>query len=144
MLALLPSRRLLKTIVMGQVLSLLICGTAISCQYLANDVVETPMLQSFLNYALLLLVYMTMLILRKGLSNLTFTLFLLVCKQGQRCAAFHVAKQAKTGMQNTKFREHCLPLQLMDFNNIPPKKAVFVSVELNVLLFQVTGASFRF
>lgn len=100
MLVLLPSRRLLKTIVMGQVLSLLICGTAVSCEYLAKDGVETPMLQSFLNYALLLLVYMTMLILRKGWSNLTFTLFLLVSKQGRRCAAFHVAKQANTGMQN--------------------------------------------
>lgn len=60
------SRRLLKTIMMGQVLSLLICGTAVSCQYLASAKVETPMLQSFLNYTLLLLVYMTMLGTRKG------------------------------------------------------------------------------
>lgn len=60
------SRRLLKTVVMGQVLSLLICGTAVSCQYLANAEVETPMLQSFLNYALLLLVYTTILATRKG------------------------------------------------------------------------------
>lgn len=60
------SRRLLKTIVMGQVLSLLICGTAVSCQYLASAGVETPMLQSFLNYALLLLVYMSVLATRKG------------------------------------------------------------------------------
>lgn len=59
-------RRLLKTIIMGQVLSLLICGTAVSCQYLASAKVETPMLQSFLNYALLLLVYMTVLGTRKG------------------------------------------------------------------------------
>nr|XP_046267580.1 solute carrier family 35 member F2-like isoform X2 [Scatophagus argus] len=61
---------LLKTIVMGQVLSLLICGTAVSCQYLANAGVETPMLQSFLNYVLLLLVYTTMLCTRKGDSNI--------------------------------------------------------------------------
>lgn len=51
---------------MGQVLSLLICGTAVSCQYLADAGVETPMLQSFLNYALLLLVYTTILCTRKG------------------------------------------------------------------------------
>ncbi|XP_074467440.1 solute carrier family 35 member F2-like [Sebastes fasciatus] len=62
--------RLLKTILMGQVLSLLICGTAVSCQYLANAGVETPMLQSFLNYALLLLVYTTILITRKGDRNI--------------------------------------------------------------------------
>lgn len=59
-------RDLLKTILMGQVLSLLICGTAISSQYLANAGVETPMLQSFLNYVLLLLIYTTMLSTRKG------------------------------------------------------------------------------
>ncbi|XP_029137447.2 solute carrier family 35 member F2 [Labrus bergylta] len=61
---------LLKTIVMGQVLSLLICGTAVSCQYLADAKVETPMLQSFLNYALLLLVYTTILCFRKGERNI--------------------------------------------------------------------------
>ncbi|XP_047463040.1 solute carrier family 35 member F2-like [Mugil cephalus] len=62
--------RLLKTIVMGQVLSLLICGTAVSCQYLADAHVETPMLQSFLNYALLLLTYTTVLVTRKGDRNI--------------------------------------------------------------------------
>ncbi|XP_070773712.1 solute carrier family 35 member F2-like [Enoplosus armatus] len=62
--------RLLKTIVMGQVLSLLICGTAVSCQYLADAGVDTPMLQSFLNYALLLLVYTTILSTRKGDRNI--------------------------------------------------------------------------
>lgn len=61
-----PDRHLLKTIAMGQVLSLLICGTAVSCQYLAKARVETPMLQSFLNYALLLLVYVTVLVTRQG------------------------------------------------------------------------------
>lgn len=60
------TRHLLKTIVMGQVLSLLICGTAVSCQYLADYQVNTPMLQSFLNYALLLLTYTTILCARKG------------------------------------------------------------------------------
>ncbi|KAM4547485.1 LOW QUALITY PROTEIN: solute carrier family 35 member F2 [Fundulus diaphanus] len=60
------SWRLLKTVAMGQVLSLLICGTAGSSQYLANAQVETPMLQSFLNYALLLLTYTLTLCRRKG------------------------------------------------------------------------------
>ncbi|KAK9536805.1 hypothetical protein VZT92_006565 [Zoarces viviparus] len=62
--------RLLKTILMGQVLSLLICGTAVSCQYLADAKVETPMLQSFFNYVLLLLVYTTILSTRKGDRNI--------------------------------------------------------------------------
>lgn len=59
-------RNVLKTIVMGQVLSLLICGTAVSSQYLASAGVETPMLQSFLNYVLLLLIYTTVLSTHKG------------------------------------------------------------------------------
>ncbi|XP_041808641.1 solute carrier family 35 member F2 [Chelmon rostratus] len=62
--------RLLKTILMGQFLSMLICGTAVSCQYLADAGVETPVLQSFLNYALLLLVYTTILSARKGERNI--------------------------------------------------------------------------
>nr|XP_020454264.1 solute carrier family 35 member F2-like isoform X1 [Monopterus albus] len=61
---------LLKTIVMGQVLSVLICGTAVSCQYLVDAGVETPMLQSFLNYSLLLLVFTTNLSTRKDERNL--------------------------------------------------------------------------
>ncbi|KAM8835892.1 solute carrier family 35 member F2 isoform 1-T2 [Synchiropus picturatus] len=61
---------LLKTILMGQVLSLLICGTAVSCQYLAEAGVETPMLQSFLNYTLLLIVYTSILVSREGDSNI--------------------------------------------------------------------------
>ncbi|XP_061596315.1 solute carrier family 35 member F2-like [Cololabis saira] len=62
--------RLLKTIAMGQVLSLLICGTAVSCQYLVDEGVETPMLQSFLNYVLLLLTYTAILATRKGDGNI--------------------------------------------------------------------------
>ncbi|XP_013859447.1 solute carrier family 35 member F2 [Austrofundulus limnaeus] len=62
--------RLLKTILMGQVLSLLICGTAVSCQFLAELKVETPMFQSFLNYALLLLTYTTILCVHKGDRNI--------------------------------------------------------------------------
>ncbi|NWV27430.1 S35F2 protein, partial [Origma solitaria] len=56
-----------KTIILGQMLSLFICGTAVSSQYLAEEYeVNTPMLQSFLNYCLLLLVYTTMLVFRTG------------------------------------------------------------------------------
>ncbi|XP_076017294.1 solute carrier family 35 member F2-like [Genypterus blacodes] len=62
--------RLLKTIAMGQVLSVLICGTAVSCQYLAEAGVQTPMLQSFFNYALLLLTYASILCSRKGDGNI--------------------------------------------------------------------------
>ncbi|CAN9501290.1 unnamed protein product [Ophioblennius macclurei] len=61
---------LLKTIAMGQVLSLLICGTAVSCRELAEAKVATPMLQSFLNYVLLLLTYTTILSFRKGDGNI--------------------------------------------------------------------------
>ncbi|KAL3970661.1 Rho GTPase-activating protein 11 [Sarotherodon galilaeus] len=61
---------LLKTILMGQVLSLLICGTAVSCEYLTRAKVETPMLQSFLNYGLLLFTYTTHLSTRTGDRNI--------------------------------------------------------------------------
>lgn len=61
--------QLFKTIAMGQALSMLICGTAVTCQYLAKDV-ETPMLQSFLNYSLLLLTYTFVLALRRGENNI--------------------------------------------------------------------------
>ncbi|XP_076836493.1 solute carrier family 35 member F2 [Brachyhypopomus gauderio] len=57
---------LLKTVALGQVLSMLICGTAVTSQYLAERKVETPMLQSFLNYLLLLLTYTSVLAFREG------------------------------------------------------------------------------
>ncbi|XP_019380187.1 PREDICTED: solute carrier family 35 member F2 isoform X2 [Gavialis gangeticus] len=57
--------QILKTVALGQMLSLFICGTAVTSQYLAEQYkVNTPMLQSFTNYCLLLLVYTTMLALR--------------------------------------------------------------------------------
>ncbi|KAL4608475.1 solute carrier family 35 member F2-like isoform X1 [Arapaima gigas] len=62
--------QLLKTLAMGQGLSLLICGTAVTCQYLAERKVETPMLQSFMNYALLFLTYTTTLSFRKRDGNI--------------------------------------------------------------------------
>ncbi|XP_051956571.1 solute carrier family 35 member F2-like [Xyrauchen texanus] len=62
--------QLFKTIAMGQALSMLICGTAVTCQFLADAGVGTPMLQSFLNYTLLLLTYTLALAFRKGESNI--------------------------------------------------------------------------
>uniref|UniRef100_A0A8D3BA37 Info solute carrier family 35 member F2, like n=2 Tax=Scophthalmus maximus TaxID=52904 RepID=A0A8D3BA37_SCOMX len=63
--------QLAKTLAMGQGLALLICGTAISSQYLATDFqVNTPMLQSFLNYSLLCVTYTTMLLCRTGDGNI--------------------------------------------------------------------------
>lgn len=60
-------RQLAKTLVMGQGLAGLICGTAITSQYLATNFhVDTPMLQSFLNYTLLCATYTTMLLCKTG------------------------------------------------------------------------------
>ncbi|NXP38800.1 S35F2 protein, partial [Leiothrix lutea] len=60
-----------KTIILGQLVSLFICGTAVTSQYLAEKYrVRTPMLQSFINYVLLLLVYTTMLAFRTGSGSL--------------------------------------------------------------------------
>ncbi|NWT92868.1 S35F2 protein, partial [Urocynchramus pylzowi] len=56
-----------KTVILGQMLSLFICGTAVTSQYLADRFqVNAPMLQSFINYVLLLLVYTTVLVFRTG------------------------------------------------------------------------------
>lgn len=60
-------RQVVKTLAMGQGLAGLICGTAISSQYLATSFhVNTPMLQSLLNYTLLCITYTTMLVFRTG------------------------------------------------------------------------------
>ncbi|XP_023775915.1 solute carrier family 35 member F2 [Cyanistes caeruleus] len=65
------TRYIWKTIILGQVLSMFICGTAVTSQYLAEKYqVNTPMLQSFINYSLLLLVYTTMLAFRTGSGSL--------------------------------------------------------------------------
>ncbi|KAM9566904.1 solute carrier family 35 member F2 [Guaruba guarouba] len=62
---------ILKTIILGQMLSLFICGTAVTSQYLAEQFqVNTPMFQSFINYSLLLLIYTTMLAFRTGSDSL--------------------------------------------------------------------------
>nr|XP_020479215.1 solute carrier family 35 member F2-like isoform X3 [Monopterus albus] len=56
---------------MSQGLAVLICGTAITSQYLATDFhINTPMLQSFLNYTLLCVTYTTMLLCRAGEDNI--------------------------------------------------------------------------
>ncbi|KAK7883073.1 hypothetical protein WMY93_029247 [Mugilogobius chulae] len=63
--------QLAKTLAMGQGLAALICGTAITSQYLATDFhVNTPMLQSFLNYMLLCVTYTPILVCRKGDANI--------------------------------------------------------------------------
>ncbi|XP_055370042.1 solute carrier family 35 member F2-like isoform X1 [Betta splendens] len=63
--------QLAKTLAMGQGLAGLVCGTAITSQYLASDFhVEAPMLQSFMNYALLCASYTTSLLCRAGDTNL--------------------------------------------------------------------------
>ncbi|XP_051521305.1 solute carrier family 35 member F2 isoform X2 [Myxocyprinus asiaticus] len=56
---------------MGQGLSALICGTAVTSQYLASIYcLNTPMLQSFLNYSLLCITYTMALIFRRGDGNI--------------------------------------------------------------------------
>ncbi|NWZ63139.1 S35F2 protein, partial [Acrocephalus arundinaceus] len=60
-----------KTIILGQMVSMFICGTAVTSQYLAEKYqMKTPMLQSFINYIFLLLVYTTMLAFRTGIDSL--------------------------------------------------------------------------
>ncbi|XP_063348688.1 solute carrier family 35 member F2-like [Pelmatolapia mariae] len=62
--------QLAKTLAMGQGLAGLICGTAITSQFLASNFhVNTPILQSFLNYLLLTVTYTTMLLCRTGDGN---------------------------------------------------------------------------
>ncbi|TSN39316.1 Solute carrier family 35 member F2 [Bagarius yarrelli] len=62
--------KLLKTLVMGQGLSAMICGTAVTSQYLATEFhLDVPALQSFINYTLLCLTYTTALCFTKGSRN---------------------------------------------------------------------------
>ncbi|XP_017206555.2 solute carrier family 35 member F2 isoform X1 [Danio rerio] len=63
--------QLLKILLMGQGLSALICGTAVTSQYLASVYyLNTPMLQSFINYTLLGITYTMALIFRRGDGNI--------------------------------------------------------------------------
>ncbi|XP_070762426.1 solute carrier family 35 member F2-like [Enoplosus armatus] len=63
--------QLAKTLAMGQGLAGLICGTAITSQYLATNFhVNTPMLQSFFSYTLLCVTYTSTLLCRTGDGNI--------------------------------------------------------------------------
>ncbi|XP_078513167.1 solute carrier family 35 member F2 isoform X1 [Lissotriton helveticus] len=67
------TRYVLKTVALGQMLSLFICGTAVTSQFLADKFkVNTPVLQSFINYCLLFLIYTTILAFRTGESSLLY------------------------------------------------------------------------
>uniref|UniRef100_A0A8C1IWH7 Info solute carrier family 35 member F2, like n=1 Tax=Cyprinus carpio TaxID=7962 RepID=A0A8C1IWH7_CYPCA len=62
---------LFETLLMGQGLSALISGTAVTSQYLASVFyLNTPMLQSFINYTLLGITYTVALIFRRGDGNI--------------------------------------------------------------------------
>ncbi|KAM9811605.1 solute carrier family 35 member F2-like isoform 1-T1 [Syngnathus typhle] len=59
--------RLLRNLVLGQVLAVLVCGTAVSSQYLSSAYqVDAPMLQSAIHYALLCLAYTPALFCTRG------------------------------------------------------------------------------
>uniref|UniRef100_A0A8C1T4N1 Info solute carrier family 35 member F2, like n=1 Tax=Cyprinus carpio TaxID=7962 RepID=A0A8C1T4N1_CYPCA len=63
--------KLYKTLLMGQGLSALISGTAVTSQYLASVFyLNTPMLQSFINCTLLGITYTVALIFRRGDGNI--------------------------------------------------------------------------
>ncbi|XP_060754055.1 solute carrier family 35 member F2 [Neoarius graeffei] len=67
--------KLLKTLAMGQGLSALMCGTAVSSQYLAIEFhLDVPMFQSWISYTLLCLTYTTALCFRKGDENILLIL----------------------------------------------------------------------
>uniref|UniRef100_H2YA34 Solute carrier family 35 member F2 n=1 Tax=Ciona savignyi TaxID=51511 RepID=H2YA34_CIOSA len=54
-----------KPILFGQILSLLICGMATTSEFLQQNQVSVPLMQSLLNYVMLGVVYTTMLAFRK-------------------------------------------------------------------------------
>uniref|UniRef100_A0A0N5AYZ3 Solute carrier family 35 member F1 n=1 Tax=Syphacia muris TaxID=451379 RepID=A0A0N5AYZ3_9BILA len=63
-------RRVFKAVLLGQVLSVCLCGTAVSSQLLSERGVNSPAAQSFLNYFLLCFSYGAVLICRKGENSL--------------------------------------------------------------------------
>ncbi|KAK6730577.1 hypothetical protein RB195_007190 [Necator americanus] len=62
--------RTFRSIVLGQILSLCLCGTGISSQLLSNRGVNAPAAQSFTNYFLLCFVYCTALSCKSGEEGL--------------------------------------------------------------------------
>uniref|UniRef100_H2YA35 Solute carrier family 35 member F2 n=1 Tax=Ciona savignyi TaxID=51511 RepID=H2YA35_CIOSA len=58
-------RTTFKPILFGQILSLLICGMATTSEFLQQNQVSVPLMQSLLNYVMLGVVYTTMLAFRK-------------------------------------------------------------------------------
>ncbi|XP_064628299.1 solute carrier family 35 member F2-like isoform X2 [Lineus longissimus] len=64
------ARKLVRALCFGQVLSLLLCGTAVTSGLLQEHNVSIPTAQSFLNYVLLGLIYAPMLACRKNKDNI--------------------------------------------------------------------------
>ncbi|VDM50255.1 unnamed protein product [Toxocara canis] len=59
-------RRTFRIVVLGQILSLCLCGTGVASQLLTQQQVNTPAAQSFLNYFFLCSIYGTILVFRSG------------------------------------------------------------------------------
>lgn len=69
------SWQVLKIVLLGQLLSLFLCGTSVSSQLLVdNYMVDTPVMQNFISYFLLSLVYTVWLACRSGESGLLYIL----------------------------------------------------------------------
>ncbi|XP_077340456.1 solute carrier family 35 member F2-like [Lithobates pipiens] len=69
------SWQVLKIVLLGQFLSLFLCGTSVSSQLLVdNYMVDTPVMQNFISYFLLSLVYTVWLACRSGESGLLYIL----------------------------------------------------------------------
>lgn len=59
-------RKVFKPVLYGQGLSLLICGTAVTSTYLAEDFnANVPFFQSFVNYFFLAIIYSSLLLRKK-------------------------------------------------------------------------------
>lgn len=117
----------MKTVLLGQVLSLFICGTAVTSQYLAEVFkVKTPMLQSFINYFLLLLVYTTMLAFRTGMWNMGWEILV------------HLFFLSTFSFQNLKMKTSILILKFLLYSNtwkfIPRIKCAFNLMSCHICL----------
>ncbi|KAI6183221.1 Solute carrier family 35 member F2 [Aphelenchoides bicaudatus] len=63
-------RRTLRAVLLGQVMSLCLCGTGIGSELLARNKFNAPASQNFLNYFLLFFVYGLMVVCRSGDRNM--------------------------------------------------------------------------